>query len=64
MIRSPSARRATCGDARIVAAGLDRLAVGDRLELRLRRELQVVEMRLAERAIFVGLRDERVAASP
>src|SRR5205085_5898555 len=45
---------------RIPAAGLDRLSALDRLELRIGCQLQVMEMRLAERPIFIGLRHERI----
>ena len=47
-------------NARIVTSRLDRLAVRNRLELTLGRKLEKVNVGLAERAIFVGLRRQRV----
>src|SRR5207302_2974604 len=47
-------------DARVALSRLDWLAVGDRLGLPLRCQLEIAEVSLAQRAIFVGLRDEGV----
>ena len=43
-----------------MAPAFDRLAGGNGLELRLGRELKEMQVRLAKRPVFVGLRCERV----